>query len=141
MLNFSKDEIDALRIISQVISSFSIAGDLFIILTYWFFKENRSFLLELVLHYSIMNIFYSVTSYFPYVADKEDIWCALQSFMMSTFQDSLYITSAVIGYTAFISVIKKDHIEKYQTYYRILFIFLSIFVSSASSSMYNILIM
>jgi hypothetical protein len=134
--NFKRDEIALLRIICQVFGAISIAGSFLIFIIFWFFKENRSFKLELVLWYSLSNFLFSITAFFPFDPDGQfSFWCKIQSLFISWFQIGCQLWTCIIGYVAFISVIKKNHIENNKLKYRIGFVLAAFLVSLSLASM------
>ena len=132
----STQEIDIIRIISKICSIFSITGSFTIFVLFWFFKENRSFNLEMVVWYCLSNTLYLFSILFiPFNPIEEDNWCAVQSFTMTWFQSASNFWTCIIGYVAFISVIKKNHIENNKCMYRGLFLILSFGISAGLASM------
>ncbi len=126
-----------IRLTSQIISGFSILGSFLVFSTYWFFKDNRSFNLELVQYYAFSNLIYSLTAFLPYNPNTSEpnFYCALQSFMITMFQNASLIWSSIIGYSAFISIINKNHFESHKKRYRFCFILVSYSVAAAFASM------
>lgn len=133
--DFSDDQITIIRTITQVFSSLSIASSVTMYLLFWFFKENRSFCLELIMWYSVSNLFRCMPAFFPYDPYKKMNWCAIQSFSITAFQQAASIWTCIIGYSGFITLIKNYHFEKYKNFYRILFFFISYGLSFSISSM------
>lgn len=134
MSDLSNDQLYTINLISKVLDSLSISGSLFCIFIFWFFK-GRSFSSELVIWYSISNAINYMAYFFPYDSKKRDTWCALQSYITTTFENSSIIWTCIIGYCSFISVINKNHLEKHRTRYRILFICLSYIIPAGLASM------
>jgi hypothetical protein len=132
---FTQEEIGLIHLVSKICSGFSFAGSLVICLLFWFFKETRSFNLELVVWYCLTNSMYLLSFFFPFDPVNEITWCAIQSFTMTCFQIASMLWSCIIGYTAFISVIKKDHVEKNRGMYRIAYLLLVFIVSAGLASM------
>ena len=134
---FSSQEISALVVTNQVVSGLSILACVIVISINWFFKEIRNFILNLVIWLCISNILYCSTAYFPYdnVKEHNKTWCAIQAFMILTFQYSSWILSCLIGYSCFISVIKEDHLEKNKCLYGVIFFLLTTLISTGLSSM------
>lgn len=133
--NFSDDEVEIIKIISTLCSILSIASSLFIFSLFWFFKEIRNFNLELVIWYSISSTLYLITPFFPFNPNEKPTWCAIQAFTLTWFQIACHMWTCIIGYTAFISVIKKEHIEKHKCKYRILFLGVAFIVSGCLASL------
>jgi hypothetical protein len=132
---FSEDNRNILTLLNIIISSFSIFFSCLIILIYWYFKELRNFNFELVVWLSISTILYNVTAYIPYEPEKRNVSCAIQACMIILFQSACWIWSCVIGYSTFISVIKKDHMERLRKKYRIFFVILVYSLAITFSSM------
>jgi len=128
-----------IRLTSEILSGFSVAGSLLVFSTYWFFKDNRSFQLELVQYYALSNLFYSASLFFPYNPNLEnespDFFCALQSFSISMFQNSSLIWSSIIGCCGFISIINKNHFESQKNLYRFFFFVITFLLPAAIASM------
>jgi hypothetical protein len=133
MSDLSEDQLETINLISKILDSFSISGSIFCIFIFWFFKA-RSFNSELVIWYSISSGINYIAYFFPYDPKKRDTWCALQSYFTTTFENSSIIWTCIIGYCSFISVIKKNHLEKHKTRYRILFFFLSYIIPAVLAS-------
>jgi hypothetical protein len=131
---FPQNELYIIKIINKILVCVSISGSVFIVFVFWFFK-NRQFTLELVLWYSLSNLMNNISYLFPYDPKNLKVWCAAQSFTMSTFENASMIWTCIIGYTAFISVIKKSHVEKYKYKYRLLFLLLSFGISAGIATM------
>lgn len=134
---FSDSQISALVITNQVVSGLSILSCLIVVSTYWYFKEIRNFIFNLVMWLCFCNILYCSTSYFPYdnIRENNKTWCGTQAFMILTFQYASWVLSSLIGYSSFISVIKKDHLERNKCYYGIIFVFVTLVISFSLSSM------
>ncbi len=132
---FLQEDLEIIRIVNRVCSVFSMTGSFVIFGVFWFFKENRSFNLELVLWYSLSNFIYMTSSFFPFNPKENDIWCGIQSFTITCFQTSCMLWTCLIGYCAFISVIKKNHLENNKIRYRVGFLFLSYGLSAGLASM------
>jgi hypothetical protein len=54
--------------------------------------------------------------------------CSIQSFMIITFQTSQYLSSCLLCFNNFVNLIKKNHLDKYKLFYRIIFIILSLLI-------------
>jgi len=78
----------------------------------------------------------AITSFFPYDPDHEIIWCSIQALMMTWFQIASQLWTCIIGYTAFISVIKTNHIESNRARYRLIFLAIGFLSSGGLASMY-----
>ncbi len=134
---YTDEDINDLIITNEVCSSLSLVGSILVILMFWFFKESRNINLEIVFWLCISNVFYFITAFFPYNPNKEenDTWCKIQAFMIIMFQNSSYIWSALIGYCSFITVIKKEHLERNSNKYRVAFLLISFLFSGLIASM------
>jgi hypothetical protein len=135
--SYTQEGVNWILLINRIVSGFSLLGSILCVLIFWFFKEIRNFILELTVWLCISNCLYNITAYFPYdeSKDKNKTWCALQAFMIITFQNSCWIWSCIIGYSSFISVIRKNHIEKNRKNYRILFVGLAFIIPIGLGSM------
>jgi hypothetical protein len=131
------EQSNIIRLITQIISGFSLGGSILILCTFWFFKDNRTFNLELVQYYALSNLFYSACAYLPYNPEnrKPDIYCKIQSVAITLFQNSSLVWSSIIGFCAFISVLKKNHFDDKKIRYRILFIFAAYILTAGMASM------
>jgi len=136
-ISLTIEQSNTIRLISEIISGFSLGGSILILCTFWFFKDNRTFNLELVQYYAISNLFYSACAYLPYNPENSipDIYCKIQSVAITLFQSSSLVWSSIIGYCAFISIIKKNHFDDKKNKYRILFIFVSYILTAGMASM------
>jgi hypothetical protein len=132
-----EDQIKIIILLNQIISGISIFSCILVMIIFWFFKEIRNFIVELAIWLCFAEVLYNVTAFFPYDNEKSknEIWCGIQSFMIIMFQNSCWIFSCVIGYSCFISVIKKNHIEKNKTIYRIFFLGLATIIPAILASM------
>jgi hypothetical protein len=135
VIGTTPEEIMIISVIIKIFSVMSIVSTLVIIFIYCYFKSQRTFYHELILWFSITNGLYSATSFIPFDGEKIDAWCGLQAFSINMFQSAGYIWSALIGYTGFITVIKRDHFEKNRFLYRIIFLLIAYFISAATSAM------
>jgi hypothetical protein len=134
-INLTIEELETIKLITKIISLFSLIGSILIIITICFFKSNRnrSFNLELLQYYAISNLFFAICPFIPYnpLNRKPDKYCAIQSFFITMFQNSRNIWSSIIGYSTFLNCIKKNSFSaKAKNYYRILFISLSFILSA-----------
>jgi len=133
--NLTIEQSNILRLITEIIGGFSLAGSILIICTFWILKKS-SFNLELLQYYAISNLFFSICAFIPYNPEnrKPDTWCAVQSFFISMFQNSRFIWSSIISYTTFINCIKKNSFNK-KNKYRIIFISGTYLISALLASM------
>jgi len=133
---FPEDDIKLIILINQIISAVSIFSCLLVIIMYWFFKEIRNFIIELSIWLCICYSLYNITAFFPYENEKSEnqVWCGIQSFMIAMFQNSCWIWSCIIGYSCFISAVKKNHIENNKNVYRIFFVLLATVIPAALAS-------
>jgi len=135
-----EDQIKIIIIINQIVSGISIFSCVLVMIIFWFFKEIRNFIIELAIWLCFANVMYNITAFFPYNDDKSknQFWCGTQSFMIIMFQNSCWIWDCVIGYSCFISVIKKSHLEKNKKIYRLFFLILAFTIPALLASMYYI---
>ena len=134
MSDLSQVDLATINMVSKILVSISVSGSLFCIFLFWFFKD-RSFNTELVIWYCISNVLNCIAYFFPYDPTTLTTWCAFQSYLSTTFQNSSMIWTCIIGYCSFISVIKKNHLEKHKMRYRLLFLFLSYVIPASLASM------
>ena len=136
IIPYPEDEIKLIILINQIVSGISIFSCLLVLIMYWFFKEIRNFIIELSIWLCISNCLYNITAFFPYDNEKSknEVWCAIQSFMIVMFQNSCWIWSCLIGYSCFISVVKKNHIENNKNIYRIFFLLLATIIPACLAS-------
>jgi hypothetical protein len=126
-----------IRIINIVVSSLSLTSSLLIIFLFWFFKEIRNLLLELIVCLCVTNIIYDITAYFPYDMERElnKFWCGFQSFLILATQNSSNLWTCIIGYCAFITIFRKDHLNRHRARYRTLFISIGVIIPLFLASM------
>jgi hypothetical protein len=118
-------ELEILRTLSRIFSSFSILGLIFVQLVFWFFPTIRTFAFELVAWLSFSNIFFNISNFLP-VDDNIDnqSWsCSVQAGLNIYFDLSSMIWTTIIGYTAFTSVTMQDSLDSNKMKYRLSFIF------------------
>jgi hypothetical protein len=133
-IGFTVGELELLRTTSRILSSFSLAGLVFVHFVFWFFKNIRTFAFELVAWLSFSCFFFNLTALLP-VYDSDDLKamenktlstsCTLQSFLNIYFDLSTMLWTMIIGYTAYISVSKEKHLEENKMTYRICFVVLA----------------
>jgi len=134
MSNLIPEELDTINMVSRILYSVSMSGSLFCIFIFWFFKGG-SFSTELVIWYSLSNFIDYIAYFFPYDPEKKNIWCAAQSYITTTFENSSIIWTCIIGYCSFISIIRKSHLEKHKLRYRVFFLVLSFLIPALLASM------
>ena len=134
--DFNPNQIYVICLITKIMSGISIASCLFVFFIYLIFKEIRNFNHEIIVWLTLSNLFYSLTSYLPYNTNSEDMWCAIQSFTLTWFQNASLVWSCIIGYTAFINVINRTHLEKKRVRYRFIFIIISFIITGGLACMY-----
>ena len=91
---------------------------------YFYLKENWNFTFSTIIFLSTTNFIYSIAMLFP-LKEKSSIRCAIQSFMIITFQTSQYLSSCLLCFNNFVNLIKRHHLDKHKLFYRIIFIILS----------------
>lgn len=117
-VDISEYEVYIIKLLNRSLSGLSIVASILVFAFYWFFKENRTLNSKFVLFFCLADIFYSMSAFFPYAGHNSEAWCAVQSFFITSFQNSTAIWSGIIGYIAFISAINKDHIQNnYKSYF------------------------
>lgn len=125
--NLSDDQIFILRLISKILCSFSIAGLLFVLLMFVFFRSVRSFVLELAVWLCATNLFFNLNVYFP-IGNTKNNWCVTQG-LISTFSDlSTMIWTTIIGFFSYFSVVKSGFIDKNKRNLRLCFILVAYFI-------------
>jgi hypothetical protein len=133
--NFSEDQLSALIIVTKVISGISIAAGIVIFYIYKKYRVIRNFNHEIVLWLSLSNTIYAATSFLPYDGNEIDFSCGFQSYILTWFQNASLAWSCIIGYSSFINVLKKTHLENNQKKYRIIFLIISFVTTGVISSM------
>jgi hypothetical protein len=129
------DELSTILILIYFFSILSLLSSILVIFIYCYFKEQRTFYHELILWFSITNALYNLTAFLPYNGEIIDFWCGLQSYTITWFQDAGYTWSALIGYTGFINVIRRDYFETKRGKFRVIFLLISFGVPGLISSM------
>jgi len=123
--SLSDDDINTLRLIARILCSFSLAGLLFVLSIFIFFRSVRSFVLELAVWLCATNIFFNINVYFPINQKKNDGWCLTQG-LISSFSDlSSMIWTTLIGFFSYFSVVKSGFIDKNKKNLRLCFIFIA----------------
>lgn len=108
------------RMIRIVGSAISIGTCILSLIIFWLFKDNHNFTMSKIPTLSISNAIFSLSLILPYNSNSNTM-CQIQSFLINTFQLTQYFCSCVLCYCTFISVIKKNHLEKHKIFYRIFF--------------------
>lgn len=127
-LGLSEDQKNILRLISKILCSFSIAGLLFVLLMFIFFRSVRSFVLELAVWLCATNLFFNINVYFPIEENTHNAWCLSQG-LISTFSDlSTMIWTTIIGFFSYFSVVKSGFIDKNKRNLRLCFILIAYFI-------------
>jgi hypothetical protein len=117
MSSLEEDEIYAIKMVTKILSCFSILGLFCVFFLFWFFKGVRSFALELVVWLSVSSMIFNFQYYFPTTPG----WCHAQAIINAAFDTSSMIWTTIIGYTAYLSINNYDYISKHKQKYRILF--------------------
>jgi len=124
----SEEQIDILRLISKILCSFSIAGLLFVLFMFVFFRSVRSFVLELAVWLCATNLFFNINVYFPIKQNENNGWCLSQG-LISSFSDlSTMIWTTIIGFFSYFSVVKSGFIDKNKRNLRLFFILIAYFI-------------
>ena len=130
-IGFTMGELEILRVVSRVFSSFSILGLIFVQYVFWFFPTIRTFAFELVAWLCFSNIMFNVSNYLPVEeSDNMDAFnagtlsftCSAQAGLNIYFDLSSMIWTTIIGYTAFTSVTRQESLDANKKYYRLAFI-------------------
>ena len=114
-------------ILSKIGCILSIITYFIDIFFYFQLKENRNFTFSTIIFLSTTNFIYSLAMLLP-LTEKISPICLIQSFMIITFQTSQYLSSCLLCYNNFVNLIKKNHLDKYKFFYRIIFILLSLLI-------------
>ena len=101
------------RMIRIVGSAISIGTCILALIIFWLFKDNHNFTMSKIPTLSISNAIFSLSLILPYNSNSNTM-CQIQSFLINTFQLTQYFCSCVLCYCTFISVIKKNHLEKHK---------------------------
>jgi hypothetical protein len=136
---FTDDQLLELIIVTKVISGISILSSFAIFYIYWKYREIRNFSHEIIVWYSVSTSLYAATSFIPYDGKTIDISCGIQSYTLTWFQNASLAWCCIIGYSSFINVIKKTHLENNRMRYRIIFLVISFVITGLISSMYILL--
>lgn len=134
---FSENEVQIFILLNQVCSGISLFCCSIIVLLFWFFKETRSFILGITLWLCFSEMLYFITAFFPYTKHRGDnpFWCSAQAFMIIMFQTSKLIWGCILGYSSFITAIRKDHLQRHKKHYLIIFLLLAYLVPACLASM------
>jgi hypothetical protein len=120
MFNFDEDEVMSIKIVTRILGGMSLAGSFCVFFLFWFFKNIRTFALELVLWLSITNSLFIIQYFFP-IGKEPDMWCKAQVILSGTFNLSSLVWTTIIGYTALISIHNYDHVIQHKTKYRVIY--------------------
>jgi len=124
----NEDQKNTLRLISKILCSFSIAGLLFVLFMFTFFRSVRSFVLELAVWLCFTNLFFNINVYFPIEQGGPNGWCLSQG-LISTFSDlSTMIWTTLIGFFSYFSVVKSGFIDNNKKNLRLVFILIAYFI-------------
>ncbi len=89
----------------------SIIGNFFVILLYLCFKDKRSFPFESVMYLNISSMLTTFSYIFYYydpdtvTTDHTPTLCTIQSILMLTFENSMFLWGTIIGYSVYKSVV------------------------------------
>lgn len=128
------DESDetVLNLISWVLSGLSVISLLFAILVYFFGMKKGSYRVETIVWLLFTTLFDNCSQFIPINSStdnnqrtKVNTICLIQSIINTIFGYSVCIWCALIGYTAFINVIKPEHVDNHKCRYRILYALLA----------------
>lgn len=104
--DLTKGEQSALTVVSQVFSSFSVAGSLFIILSFSLFPKLRKFSYKLVLWLSVSDLVNQSTSYFGNPNDNA-FECFVQAAGMQFFSVASFMWTVCIAHVLRSTVVGK----------------------------------
>jgi hypothetical protein len=118
---FSDAQMLTLRIIGRVLAGFSAFSLFIVFFLFWFYKSVRSFALELVVYLCFNNMMFNISYFLPTPQSGEDssVSCKIQGFLSTWFDMSAMIWCTIVGYTAWVSVKKQEHLEHNKMKYRI----------------------
>ena len=132
----TEEQIYIIRTVAKIISSISIFGSVFVFIIYCIYKEIRQIALELVVWLCISVVLFSITSFLPYESNSPNtFWCALQSWMITSFQNSSIMWCTVIGFTAYIGVNQQGRLESNENKFRMIFLIIALVSPMLLSSM------
>lgn len=121
-----------LKIIYYITAGLNIFGSFLVIFIFWFFKEIRLLIYELIAWISLTCMIHQISIFLPggnEVGKVPNFFCNAQGIVGLTFQKFYWFTCTYISYLLFLMGIKKDYIELYSTYYRIGFLLLGLILS------------
>lgn len=118
----------AFRVITVIGGVISILSTIFVLVIYWFFKDNRSFTLELQIWFTISVFLYNLGLLIPFEKDPSNPVCSAQAFMVNFFSVSQTLWTCIIAYSFLISMIKNEALEKRRFWYRIVFLLISLII-------------
>ncbi len=101
-----------------------------------YFKEIRQAALEYVIWLCISVLLYNSSIFIPYNKnDPNDILCATQSFMITCFQNSIYLWCCIIGFIAYTGAKNQVLMESYEKVLRFVFILIAILLPMLLAAM------
>lgn len=131
------DLTSAILIASQIISPISITSGLLVIFIYWYFKEIRMFVYELIVYLCISHIIININYLIPSKDNSllspdtaKTIKC-VQTFISGAFHCFSWLFAMLILYSLYLLVIKKTFFETNSKSYRIGFLIVTAIISIA----------
>ena len=112
-------------LVSYIVGSISIVGGVFSIFLFWFFKEIRLFIYELIMYISASRVILDIAGFLPVKdvtnGDQKDqknlIYCSIQGILNITCQKFSWIVCTYVIYFSYYQEVKG---EKLQTQSKIL---------------------
>ena len=122
-----RNEYIKVRVLYSVLSSFSISGSLFVLFVYWYFKDIRTFTFEVVIWLILSCLIDNSASLINLGLDqiKNNSQCIIQGFIQITFDNSILIWAAIIGYTSYMAVKDYNYLIINRSYLRKLYIIIA----------------
>ena len=120
MISHSDDHAKIFTLVNNIVGSISIVGGLFSIFLFWFFKEIRLFIYELIMYISASRVILDIAGFLPVkdeVEGKADIYCNIQGILNITCQKFSWIVCTYVIYFSYYQEVKG---EKLQTRSKIL---------------------
>jgi hypothetical protein len=134
---FDEDQILTLKLITWILSGISMLTLIFVIITFIIFKKIRSIALELIIWLCISNLFFYIGYFLPI---EDDLACSISSILYMAMDTSSVMWVTIIVYTAYMSLVKQNYLEKNRNYYRMVFFLMANVVPIIMALMYIIII-
>jgi hypothetical protein len=112
-------------LVNYIVGSISIVGGIFSIFLFWFFKEIRLFIYELIMYISASRVILDIAGFLPvkdvingdHQDEKNQIYCSIQGILNITCQKFSWIVCTYVIYFSYYQEVKG---EKLQTQSKIL---------------------